>query len=94
MQAAKASVLLGVAPKGGFIRGVKGVLAFAMSPLDAGMVKQALEQRSRIAISRLKALRLARNLLDTTHTPHALQQVSVLWGSVPAVGLLVHSRVF
>ena len=57
-------------------------------------MKQALEQRSRIAISRLKALRLARNLLDTTHTPHALQQVSVLWGSVPAVGLLVHSRVF
>ena len=41
------------------------------------MVTQALEQRSRIALSRLKALRLARNLLDTTRTPHALQQVCV-----------------
>jgi hypothetical protein len=74
---AKASAMLGVAPRGGFVKGLKGVLAFLLSPLPGSVVLQALEQRSRIAVSRLKALRLARELLDSTRTPHALQQL--LW---------------
>jgi hypothetical protein len=77
VQTAQASALLGINPTGGFVKGLKGVLAFLVSPLPGAVVLRALEQRSRIAVSRLKALRLARELLDTTQTPHALQQL--LW---------------